>query len=389
MFRDIDLYFPYAISVHMAYNEYGEAYTGQDVAIYVPEPGNYEVKWIYQMDFSNSTAESYECMLDDVRLIDLNETHEYDGLIYGDRWQDWNWLSMNTETQSTTPIYMAPNGYNLLCGAYCPEDGNIYGFAYVTKFFENYKTRNAVIDANSLVCYQFDMFSDSWDTIDTLLTGMTYSIADHTMYAISYSGALYTLTTDINLTRTELGELTRAAQLDTNFLNLASDNWGNLYTVGVNGMLYKINPATLKAAEVGFTGLENPDEYFNSLVYDNVANKLYMNVVSSASDPGSLYLINTRTAEATLVMDNVGQVTSMFTYTPADFEPGPEPPEFLPGDVDQDGSITVADALIAMRYAMGLTDLTPEQLELAEMDGDGTVTISDALIIMRMAMGLV
>ena len=387
-FNSVNAYFPYAIAVNMACDEAGNPTDAQDVAIYVPEPGNYEIKWVYCMDFSQCTAEACECMLDDVRMIDLNETHDYDGLIYGDRWQGTSWIGMDVEEQSFEPVYMAPNGYNLLSGAYCPEDGNIYGCAYFGAFSNQFGTRNAVIDANSLVCCQFDLQTLIWRPLDELPVGMTYSIADHTMYAISYSGRLYTVTTDIYQTMTELGTVTRGIPTGTHFLNLASDNWGNLYTVGVNGILYKIDPNTLKAREIGYTGLENPDEYFGSLYYENVKNKLYMSFTDD-SNGGGIYEINTRTAEATLVMDNVGQVTSMFTYTPADFEPGPEPPEFLPGDVNQDGSITAADALLAMRYAMGLIDLTPEQLELAEMNGDGTVTAADALIILRMAMGLV
>ena len=88
-------------------------------------------------------------------------------------------------------------------------------------------------------------------------------------------------------------------------------------------------------------------------------------------------------------MDNVGQVTSMVAYTPADFEPGPELPEFLHGDVDQDGSITVADALLVLRCAMGLLELTPDQKLIADRDGDGIITATEALIIVRMSMGLI
>ena len=56
------------------------------------------------------------------------------------------------------------------------------------------------------------------------------------------------------------------------------------------------------------------------------------------------------------------------------------------GDVDGDGIVTVSDALLAMRGAMGTITLTASQLAHADLDGDGTVTASDALAIMRMAM---
>lgn len=59
------------------------------------------------------------------------------------------------------------------------------------------------------------------------------------------------------------------------------------------------------------------------------------------------------------------------------------------GDVDQDGEVTISDALLAMRFAMGIISLTEFQQQIGDVDGDGEVTISDALIIMRAAMGIV
>lgn len=61
----------------------------------------------------------------------------------------------------------------------------------------------------------------------------------------------------------------------------------------------------------------------------------------------------------------------------------------LPGDVNGSGEVDVADALLTMRYAMGIVDLTPEQILLADVSGNGVVEVSDALIIMRMAMGII
>ena len=67
---------------------------------------------------------------------------------------------------------------------------------------------------------------------------------------------------------------------------------------------------------------------------------------------------------------------------------GETPPEGIPGDVDGNGSVTVSDAIMALRCAMGIMTLTPEQFARADMDGSGTVTVSDAIMILRKAMGL-
>lgn len=60
----------------------------------------------------------------------------------------------------------------------------------------------------------------------------------------------------------------------------------------------------------------------------------------------------------------------------------------LIGDVDLDGSVTVTDALLAMRHSMGIITLSGQSLINADVDGNGTVTVTDALLIMRMALGV-
>lgn len=61
----------------------------------------------------------------------------------------------------------------------------------------------------------------------------------------------------------------------------------------------------------------------------------------------------------------------------------------LPGDIDGDGKVTVADALAALRVAAKLATFDDEALfALADVDGDGEITVSDALRILRVAAGL-
>lgn len=60
--------------------------------------------------------------------------------------------------------------------------------------------------------------------------------------------------------------------------------------------------------------------------------------------------------------------------------------EYLPGDADMDGEITSADALIIMRCAMGVAELSAQQAALADFDGDGDVDMTDALLLMRSVM---
>lgn len=57
------------------------------------------------------------------------------------------------------------------------------------------------------------------------------------------------------------------------------------------------------------------------------------------------------------------------------------------GDLDGDGEVTVADALLLMRASMGLTEL--DYPRLADMNANGSIDIADAIILLRRSMGII
>lgn len=65
---------------------------------------------------------------------------------------------------------------------------------------------------------------------------------------------------------------------------------------------------------------------------------------------------------------------------------GSSAPEFAPGDVDMDGTVSIYDALATLRYVTGIVEFNAEQFALADFNGDGRVTTIDALEILRAAM---
>ena len=58
------------------------------------------------------------------------------------------------------------------------------------------------------------------------------------------------------------------------------------------------------------------------------------------------------------------------------------------GDVDMNNAVDSSDALLVMRYSVGLATLTPEQIALADVNGDGVADSVDALTILQSACGL-
>ena len=60
-----------------------------------------------------------------------------------------------------------------------------------------------------------------------------------------------------------------------------------------------------------------------------------------------------------------------------------------PGDVNGDGVINVKDAVLAMRYIIGLQDLDDKQVKAADVNNDGTVNVQDVSLILKNILGLI
>lgn len=66
-----------------------------------------------------------------------------------------------------------------------------------------------------------------------------------------------------------------------------------------------------------------------------------------------------------------------------------EGPGAVHGDADGDGAVSVSDALMALRHAMGILTLGESAASACDIDQDGSVTVADALSILRFSMGLI
>jgi uncharacterized repeat protein (TIGR02543 family) len=80
------------------------------------------------------------------------------------------------------------------------------------------------------------------------------------------------------------------------------------------------------------------------------------------------------TNPATITMNADKIVTATFTSSTT-----------IPGDVDGNGTVTMVDALLAARAAVGITTLTGDALLAADVDHDGIISMMDVLLIARIA----
>lgn len=66
-----------------------------------------------------------------------------------------------------------------------------------------------------------------------------------------------------------------------------------------------------------------------------------------------------------------------------------EPSAALKGDVNGDGAVDAADAVLVQRYDAGMITLSETQLKAADINSDGTVDAADAVLIVRLDAGLI
>ena len=60
----------------------------------------------------------------------------------------------------------------------------------------------------------------------------------------------------------------------------------------------------------------------------------------------------------------------------------------LPGDASGNGVVDVTDALLVLRYAMGIAQLPADAVTRCDVNGSGTTDVTDAIMILRHSMGL-
>ena len=84
----------------------------------------------------------------------------------------------------------------------------------------------------------------------------------------------------------------------------------------------------------------------------------------------------------------VGEETRVCANDPSHIETR-EIPRYLKGDMDFDGEVTVADALIVLRIAAQLAEETELSIAVADVDRDDEITVADALQVLRRAVNLI
>lgn len=292
-------------------------------------------------------------------------TYELDGTGEFERY-NYVYTPMSGEFNST-------DGYVYVCEGYTYYNPNPDSFwydqelGYVDEYYLNKMSVDGVI-VSSVRC-------------ERIIHQLAYDVTTDTMYCIyiSQDGNGLCLGT-VNL---ETAEVSFIARLTQEFYTIAIDNDGVMYSVEMlTGGLYTIDKATGVGTYVGSTDIGY--QYLTSMAFDRSTGVLYFADIRQ-KDNGAIttgiYAIDTETANAVPLFDPHAEVIGMFivSYTTDNVELG---------DVNGDGVVNTADAVLVMRYAMGIIDDTMLNVDVADMDQNGRIEIADAIIILRMAMQL-
>lgn len=148
----------------------------------------------------------------------------------------------------------------------------------------------------------------------------------------------------------------------------------------------------INAASVGVSGIPEDAENVTAIVYYSVGKqRTYLTEtyvdengrvqpIYVPVENGSIALVSTLDEEKTVTVeflcDNYIIRKTTAVYIPP-----------MLGDIDGDGEVSVLDAILALRFAMGLDEFTDTQIAAGDVNGSGNINTTDALLILRYSMG--
>lgn len=106
-----------------------------------------------------------------------------------------------------------------------------------------------------------------------------------------------------------------------------------------------------------------------------------------AAAPGSYKLVPVLANATAEPADRTATVAAGKVASGLDFVLTPKP-TVVPGDLDGNGQVTIADTTVALRIAVGLRNATPQELAAGDINQNGKVDVADVTRILRKAVGL-
>ncbi len=115
----------------------------------------------------------------------------------------------------------------------------------------------------------------------------------------------------------------------------------------------------------------------------NADTTVYLELVELLTNKGQIYKFSSQNVDDSLMNFETQSSIYSGTYDP-DYENKDEPePQYLIGDLNDDGFINVSDAVIVQKWTSGRITLDERQTYVGDVNDDGTVDILDAADIQK------
>ena len=327
------------------------------------------IKVIYNSSFNHTGSDSYTVYLDAIRIYDpakgdatAEAAYKSDGEANPDfvRFRDFV-FSRSGVQNGTTYTFTGAIFIDGMGEVTAPAED--YSFNYL-----NPSPNNEIYLAPGQGVY-FRLMTDKDPSNARFMIGTKLAFGDSGKLALSQKN-VSTYVTDPWIELTLVNDLSTTADM---YYELKNISWStttiNEKTYYVSSDLMFSNPAT--------KGTSSVISITNIKVTSNDGVK-FVTTTDSSANPNALLQENENSIVACCDVRGIEAAVEHLDYLYGDY---------TIGDVNGDGNVNTFDALLVMRYALGLVELKGSKLKAADFNGDGTVSSYDALVLMRHVLG--
>ena len=327
------------------------------------------IKVIYNSSFNHTGSDSYTVYLDAIRIYDpakgdatAEAAYKSDGEANPDfvRFRDFV-FSRSGVQNGTTYTFTGAIFIDGMGEVTAPAEG--YSFNYL-----NPSPNNEIYLTPGQGVY-FRLMTDKDPSNARFMIGTKLAFGDSGKLALSQKN-VSTYVTDPWIELTLVNDLSTTADM---YYELKNISWStttiNEKTYYVSSDLMFSNPAT--------KGTSSVISITNIKVTSNDGVK-FVTTTDSSANPNALLQENENSIVACCDVRGIEAAVEHLDYLYGDY---------TIGDVNGDGNVNTFDALLVMRYALGLVELKGSKLKAADFNGDGTVSSYDALVLMRHVLG--
>ena len=327
------------------------------------------IKVIYNSSFNHTGSDSYTVYLDAIRIYDpakgdatAEAAYKSDGEANPDfvRFRDFV-FSRSGVQNGTTYTFTGAIFIDGMGEVTAPAED--YSFNYL-----NPSPNNEIYLTPGQGVY-FRLMTDKDPSNARFMIGTKLAFGDSGKLALSQKN-VSTYVTDPWIELTLVNDLSTTADM---YYELKNISWStttiNEKTYYVSSDLMFSNPAT--------KGTSSVISITNIKVTSNDGVK-FVTTTDSSANPNALLQENENSIVACCDVRGIEAAVEHLDYLYGDY---------TIGDVNGDGNVNTFDALLVMRYALGLVELKGSKLKAADFNGDGTASSYDALVLMRHVLG--